>query len=227
MKTFLEKHCTAEWYEFIKFHMKVITFKKGEYIFKCDEETKGLYIIDKGKVKISYMQHNGSQRLIRLAGDGDVLGHRGFGGNWKYPISAYTLEKTIVDFLPIELFNVLAKTNTEFVYNLMMFYADELRHSDLKIRALPIRNLLAEALYNNLSTFGYEEGSTTKLSYSLSRADIASYVDTSYETIVRKLAEFNKEGIIKIEGKSIHILDEEKLKSLVISKYKIKKEDPN
>ena len=134
-----------------------------------------------------------------------------------------TLEETVVDFIPIELFNTLAKTNSEFIFSLMMFYADELRHSDLKIRALPIRNLLAEALFNNLQTFGYEEGSTTKLSYSLSRADIASYVGTTYETIVRKLAEFNKEGIIKLEGKVIHILDEEKLSDLVLTKYKLGK----
>ena len=214
MKSFLEKHCSAEWLDFLNFHLEEKTFKKDEYIFKCNDLTKGLYIIKTGKVKIAYKQYDGSMRLIRLVGDGDILGHRGFGGNWKYPISAYTLDKTIVNFIPLRIFNILAKTNPQFIYKLMMFYAEELRNSDFKIRALPIKNLLAEALLNNLKAFGYEKGSNTKLNYTLSRTEYASYIGTTYETVVRKLAELKKEGIIKIEGKAIHILDEKKLRDL-------------
>ena len=214
MKTFLEKHCTKEWYEFIKFHMKVISFKKKECIFRGNEKTKGLYIIDTGKVKVSYVLNDGSQRLIRLAADGDILGHRGFGGNWTYPISAWALTDTVVEFIPLEIFNILAKSNVDFLFNLTMFYAEELRKSDLRLKDIPIKHLVADALYDNLKVFGYENENSTKLSYSLSRTDIASYVGTSYETVVRKLAEFKKEGVIRIDKKDIHILDEKKLKAL-------------
>ena len=122
MNSFIEKYCTKEWKDFINFHKEIITFKEGEYIFKAEEETKGLYIIDSGKVKITYKQYDGSKRLIRLATNGDILGHRGFGGSWKYPISAYTLEESQISFIPVNIFNTVAKANAEFSYHLMMFF---------------------------------------------------------------------------------------------------------
>jgi len=220
MKSFIEKYCTKEWKEFIDFHKEIINFEKGDYIFKAGEETKGLYIIDSGKLKITYKQFDGSDRLIRLAVEGDVLGHRGFGGTWKYPISALTLEKTQVSFIPVNIFETVAKVNPDFTYHLMMFFAEELRRSEAKIKHYPVKNLIARSIYDNFKAFGFEENSSTKLSYTLSRKDIASKAGTTYETVIRTIAELNKDNIIKIDGKAIHILDMKKLKEIGFPEYK-------
>ena len=220
MKSFIEKYCTNEWKEFIDFHKKVYTYKKGEFIFEAHEQTKGLYIIDKGSVKITYKQYDGSDRLIRLATNGDVLGHRGFGGNWTYPISALALEATEVSFIPVNVFETVAKVNPEFTYHLMMFFAEELRKSEAKIKHYPVRILIAKAIYDNYKTFGFEEGSETKLSYTLSRKDIASKAGTTYETVIRTISDLNNEGILKIDGKSLHILQIDKLKGIANPEYK-------
>lgn len=90
---------------------------------------------------------------------------------------------------------------------MMMFFAEELRESERLASQLPSRNLVASVLFSNYKVFGFEEGSTTKLSYTLSRKDIASQAGTRYETVVRILADLNKEGVIKSDGKAIHILD--------------------
>lgn len=214
MKSFIEKHCNKEWSEFLNFHKKNFRFEKNQFIFKAGESTKGLYFIDYGKVKITYQQHDGSERLIRLATDGQILGHRGFGGNWKYPISALALEKTVVSFIPVKIFNVVAKANADFTYNLMMFFAEELRLSEAKLNHFPVKNLVARSLFDNYLAFGFESNHSKRLSYTLSRKDIASKAGTTYETVVRTLAEFNKLKVIKIDGKSIHILDMERLKYL-------------
>ena len=121
MKTFIEENCSKEWQDFINFHKKIINYKKEDAIFQAGDETKGLFIIDSGKIKVTYKQYDGSERLIRLAKKGDVLGHRGFGGSWKYPISAYALDVTSVSFIPVNTFNILAKANPNFTYNLMLF----------------------------------------------------------------------------------------------------------
>ena len=214
MKFLIEKYCSNEWKEFINFHKETRQYEKGSYVFEAGEETQGLFIIESGKVKISYKQYDNSSRLIRLANDGDILGHRGFGGNWKYPISAFTLEKTEVSFISVEVFDVVAKANALFSYHLMMFFAEELRKSEAKIKHYPVKNLVARALLDNARAFGFESDKSVKLAYTLTRKDLASKAGTTYETVVRSLAEFNKTGVIKIDGKEIHILDMEKLRQL-------------
>ena len=214
MKSFLEKNCSKEWMDFINFHKKELRFDKSEFIFIAGAPTEGLFIIDEGKVKVSYQEYDGSSRLIRLAKDGDILGHRGFGGNWTYPISAYTLVPTIVSFIPVNIFHAIAKVNPTLTYNLMMFFTEELRKSEAKLKHYPVINLVARVLLDNYRAFGFESDNSLKLSYTLSRKDIANKAGITYETVVRTLANFNKTGIIKIEGKSIHILNMDKLVNL-------------
>ena len=212
MDTFLEKYCTPTLQKFIDFHKEIKEYSKNNYIFKAGETATGLYIIEHGKVKMTSHQYDGGQRLIRLATVGELFGFRGFGGNYQYPISAMALEQTRVSFIPLSVFETIAKTNPDFTYHLMMYMAEELRKSEAKIKHYPVKNLVARALLDNYKAFGFENKTSTKLSFTLSRKDIASKAGTTYETVVRTLAELNKRKVIKIDGKAIHILNMDELR---------------
>lgn len=214
MNVVLQKYCSDSWCEFILFHSVIISVKSGEFIFKAEEETLGIHIVNSGKIKVIAKTGNDTERIIRLASDNDLLGHRGFGGPWKYTVSAVALEDSQLLFIPLKIFNAAVRSNPDFAYFMMMFFAEELRESERLASQLPIRNVIASVLYNNLQVFGLEEGSETKLSHTLSRKDLASQAGTRYETLVRTLADFNNEGVIKIEGKAIHICDLESLIAL-------------
>ena len=207
----LKEFFNKEWQEFILFHSEVVHFKSGDYLFKVGDDTHGIYLLNQGKVKVTTNGVNNTERIVRLATVNDVIGHRGFGGTWKYTVSAVALEDCVLLFIPLKIFEFAFKSNADFAYYMLIFFAEELRQSEKFASQLPIRNVIASVLYDNLKTFGYAEGSTTKLSYTLSRKDMASKAGTRYETVIRTLADFNNEKIIKIDGKSIHILDEQLL----------------
>ncbi|MBI1837772.1 MAG: Crp/Fnr family transcriptional regulator [Flavobacteriia bacterium] len=214
MNEFLSKYCSPEWCEFVTFHSEKIKYKAGDIIFKTGDVTKGIYIIQDGKVKITTHSGHNNERIIRLVTKSDILGHRGFGGNWTYSISAIALEDAELMFIPLKVFNQTVRANPEFGFYMMMFFAEELRESERLASQLPVRNLVASVLFNNFKVFGLETGSETKLSFTLSRKDIANQAGTRYETVVRVLADLNKENIIKTEGKAIHILDITKLEQI-------------
>lgn len=214
MKDFLSEYCSPEWREFVLFHSQVLKYKAGEIIFKVGEDTTGLYIINHGKVKITTKSGQKEERIIRLVKDGDILGHRGFGGDWKYTISAITFEETELLFIPLNIFHQTVKANAELGFYMMMFFAEELRDSEQLAQQSPVRNSVASVLYNNYEVFGFENENSTKLSYTLSRKDIANQAAIRYETTIRVLTDFVKENIIEIEGKSIKIIDLEKLNKI-------------
>ncbi len=214
MNSILEKYCSPEWHELIAYHSDIRLFKAGELIFDIGEKTTGLYFINEGKVKVLTAAHNNTQRIIRLATNDDILGHRGFGGSWTYSIAAIALTDTELTFIPMGMFNKLVKGNPEFGYFMMMFFAEELRDSERLAKQMPVKNAVASVIYQLYKVFGFEKGSTTRLSFTLSRKDIASKAGTTYESVVRVIGELNKGKIIKIEGKHLHILDLEQLRSL-------------
>jgi len=218
MDSFFKKYCSPEWQSFIDAHKEQKEVKAKGYIFKKGETTEGLYIINRGKAKVVAKDDEGKETLIRLAADGDILGHRGFGGNWTYPISAIALENSVITFIPLNAFNVLAKSNAEFTYHLMMFFAEELRRSEEKFMQLPVKVRVARSVLMNYKCFGFDKVEKNKLSFTLSRKDYASKSGTTYETVIRVLADLNKAGIIKIKGKSISILKLDQLTAIATAK---------
>lgn len=217
MDSFLKKYCSKEWQEFVDFHKETLGFKANEIIFKEGNTVNGLYIINTGKVKVYSTSSDGKEMIIRLAADGYIIGHRGFGGAWTYPVSAKTYEKTTVTFIPLTIFNQVAKANAEFTYQLMMFFAEELRQSEEKDSLTPAKNRIAKTILTNYEVFGPDSTDALKISYTISRKDYASQSNTTYETVIRVLSELNKEKIIELQSKSIRILDLDKLKKMVTS----------
>lgn len=211
---FLQKYCSQEWCDFVHFHSKTIIFKEGDYIFKTGDKTLGLFIILDGKVKISTNSGKKNERVIRLATNDDLLGHRGFGGNWEYTVSASCLSKTKLLFIPMNIFNDMVKGNPDFAFYMINFFAEELRESENLASLMPIKNIISSVILRNYTIFGVDKTKKTKLAYTLSRKDMASLAGTRYETLIRTLAELNQEKIIKIDGKSLHILNLPLLKKL-------------
>ena len=53
-----------------------------------------------------------------------------------------------------------------------------------------------------------------KLFEKISRNDLASVAGIATETLIRTMSSFKKQGLIEIEGRTIRILDLEKLKEI-------------
>ncbi len=214
MDSFLKQYCSPEWQEFVEFHKIVLEFGPDSLIFKEGDTVPGLYIVNTGKVKVYTKEPDGRENIIRLAADGEVVGHRGFGGDWTYPVSARTYEKTVVTLIPLNVFNVVARANAEFSYNLMMFFAEELRVSEQKLILVPVKNRMAKAILMNYNVFGADPNDLSRISFTIPRKDYANKVSTTYETVIRVLSDLNKEKIIEIDGKSIRILNFDELHKL-------------
>jgi len=212
---FLCRQCLPEWIPAVDAHRKSFHYKKGELIFQEGDEVKGIYFVYSGKVKVHKKWGSEKELIIRLAQKGDILGHRGLGHNVYYPISATAIEPVNVCFIDLDFFQSTLKVNYAFIYQLLLFFADELQESERKMRNLAhmqVKGRIAQALLALQEKFG----TTTAgfIDISLSRQDLASYAGTTYETVFRIINELTEERSIQTEGKNIALLNLDKLKEL-------------
>ncbi|MFP5040661.1 Crp/Fnr family transcriptional regulator [Parasediminibacterium sp. JCM 36343] len=201
-----------EWLPAVEAQRKNIAFKKGEMIFKEGDEVKDIYFVYKGKVKVQKQWGEDKELILRFAGPGDILGHRGMGKEYIYPISATALEPTVLCSMSLDFFKSSLKVNAELTYKLLMFYADELQESEKRMRNLahmPVKGRVAYALHSLLEKFGIS--SEGFIDINISRQDIASFAGTTYESAFRVMSEFVQENIIAVEDKNILIKDAKKL----------------
>ena len=153
--------------------------------------------------------------IVRFAKEGDIVGHRGLGKDNVYPVSATALESTMVCYVDLNFFLSTLKVNTGYMYQLMLFYAAELKESEKFMRNLAhmtVKGRVAQALLNLRENFG--EDQQNNINVTLSRQDLASYVGTSYETLFRTLNEMAGENIIRVD-KKISITHPNKLAALI------------
>ena len=204
--------CLPSWLPAINANRQSLIYKKGELLFTEGAEVKGMFFIEKGIVKVHKKWGEDKELILRIAGDGDIVGHRGLGSDTIYPVSGTALETTTICFVDLPFFNDTLRVNPEFLYNLMMFFAAELKESEKKMRNLAhmsVKGRIANAIITLKQKFG--AASSGQLNITLSRQDFASYNGATYETVFRVMNEMAGEKSIKLAGKEIIIVSENKL----------------
>jgi len=188
-------------------------FKKGKSIFSEGEMVMGIYFIYEGWVKIHKQWTHPKELIIRFAKSGDIIGHRGIGGDKTYPVSATAMEDVSICFVPADFLETSLRANPILTYELMQFYAAELQLAEKRMRDLAhmeAKGRIAGALLDIEQLFG--SNGDGHISISISRQDIASFAGTTYETVFKLFNEFKQQKIISTDGKFIRILDPEKLR---------------
>lgn len=222
LQELIDKYCSDEWKYLIDEKKEVHTFIKEERIFKEGEVAKYIKVLKKGRAKVHTLIDDKNEKILRLAGDRQVLGHRAFGGDFRYSVSATALSKCEVLYIPLNLFMSVLKANSEFCFHFMMFMAEELKNTEEHSKlngAKKLTERVAAAILDNLVAYGYDKKDKKMLSYTISRKDYAGLANTTYESIVRTFKTFDDMGVIRIVGKKLEILNEKKLIELSTLNY--------
>ena len=209
---FLCRQCLPEWLPAIQAHRKNLTFKKGELIFREGEPVRGIYFVYSGTVKVHKKWGTEKELIIRFAQQGEIFGHRGLGHEAIYPISATALEPVNACFIDLDFFRASLKVNQDFMYGLLLFFADELQESERKMRNLAhmqVKGRVAQALLTLQEKFGRTPDGFIQMM--LSRQDLASLVGATYETVFRIINELAEEELIVLSGKNIAVNDAARL----------------
>jgi CRP-like cAMP-binding protein len=205
-----------EWKTAIALNKITLLFKKGKQIFREGEKVKGIFFLYSGAVKVHKQWIDQKELLLRFAKGGDILGHRGIGGDDLYPIAATALEDTKACFISNEFLEASLKMNPSFTYKLMHFYATELQKAEKRMRNMAhmeARGRIASAILDLANVFGLDKNQY--IAVPVTRQDIASYAGTTYETVFKFFTEFSKAKVLTTSGKKIRINQQDLLKKLI------------
>jgi CRP-like cAMP-binding protein len=213
---FLCTLCLKEWIPAIAAHRKIIHAKKGTVIFEEGSPVKGIYFIYEGKAKVHKKWGTDKELILRIAGKGAILGHRGLGKSTVYPMSGTALEVITLCYIDLDFFQSTLKVNHDFTYQLMMFFAEELQESEKNMRNLAhmtVKGRVAQTLIGLQQKFGTTVDGFIDIN--LSRQDLASIAGTTYETVFRIINELSEINALVTVKKDIRINDMGKLIELV------------
>ena len=156
---------------------------------------------------------DGKEQIIRLAKNGDIIGYRALITNERYRLTAIALEDCSACVIDKNFFMDLAMKEPRIAQKIFKLISNDLKRAEDQIVSLSQKNVrerMSEALLFLKATYGFEEDGKT-INVRLSREELADYIGTSTESVIRLLSEFNNGGLIRLDGKRIMILDNQKL----------------
>ncbi len=186
-------------------------------IFTEGDLVTGIHVLCSGKGKVLLKDGRGKERIIRIAGQGQVLGHRGYSEKMIYPVSAHTLIESEIAYISNEDFFKLIKANVDLSYYMMMFFADELMRSEQKLRVNTLkssREKVGAALVMIINAFGYKSQETKHIDLGMSLRELANFSTVSYPTLTRILEGFLEDGILGNIDNEFCVLNESVLKDI-------------
>jgi CRP/FNR family transcriptional regulator len=186
-------------------------YAKGEAIFFEGDPGIGFYMVASGKVKIFKMSFDGKEQILHIFGPGEPFGEVPvFHGN-PFPANAETLAESEVLFFPRTEFVGLITANPSLSLNMLAVLAMRLRRFATQIENLTLKEVPGR-LASYLHYLMEEQQRQDKVVLDIPKGQLASLLGTSSETLSRIFSKMTEEGLIRVEGKTIFILDSERLK---------------
>ena len=189
--------------------------KKGDAIFEEGENVNSIYCIKEGVCKLTKLSANVKDHIVKLVTRGELLGQRSMISDEPVNLSAIALEDMQVCFIPkTEVMGYFDKNN-QFSLSVMKSICGDLKDADdhlVNLAQKTVKERLAETLLYLHDTFGKKEDNSLKVV--LSRDELASMIGTATESCIRLLSDFNKLGLIELNGKKIVLKDINALKKL-------------
>ncbi len=179
-------------------------YKKNQGLFLEGSIPRGVYCINKGKVKVFTLGDEGKEQIIQIAGEGEVLGFRSIFSGEPYKVSATTLEDSNICFIHRENFLNMIDTNAALRNELLKEFSKELGE-----RAEFITNMAQKSVRERLAfVLLILKDVYCEEPINLSREDLANFVGTATETLIRLLKEFKEDGYIDIATRKLTILNQ-------------------
>lgn len=189
--------------------------KKGDPIFEEGDTVNGIYCVTVGVCKLSKLSANGKDQIVKLVKAGELLGQRSMISDEPANLSAVALEDMEVCFIPKSEVMNFFDTNNQFSMNLMKTICGDLKETSdhlVSVSQKTVKERLAETLIYLQETFGKNEDGSLRIQ--LSREEMAGMIGTATESCIRLLSDFNKLGLIELNGKKIILKDIGKLKRI-------------
>ncbi|MDH5509809.1 MAG: Crp/Fnr family transcriptional regulator [Nitrospinota bacterium] len=189
-------------------------YKKGERLFDEGEHAHSVFIIADGKVKVVKEFPSGKNAILGIFGIGGLVAEIAVIDKLPYPATAIAMDDCVVGALPADLFIIFLRNNPDALLEMVAGLGAKLRDLADNMGSMAVESV-EKRLARFLLKFGDEIGKRTKegLSYTLpvTRQDIAELIGTSFEVVERGLKKMKVNGLIKVDGKKIVILDSDGL----------------
>jgi CRP/FNR family transcriptional regulator len=185
-------------------------FSSGELLFRAGEPNGSLIVVHTGQVKIYRMDSDGREQVIRIISPGEFAGELALFSDEPIADYAQAVGECSVCMIGGERMRNLMEKTPSIALKITRELSRRLSHSDAALHSI-VTGSVEQRIATYLARLSEQQGSDG-VNLPVTKGTVASMLGTSQETLSRRLALLQEEGVIRLgRGRLISILDKETL----------------
>ena len=194
-------------------HKEQHSYRKGEVINHEGEKITDFKYLKSGLVKLFRRTPSGNEQVVTITKPFEFVSNMNIFSEERYRYSVAAVEDSVICVVKLDFIKELSLKNGGFALGLLSKISkinDKIISQTLDIRQ---KNLVGRVAYV-LLYFTKEIYNTRVFDLPVSRKEIADYIGMSTANVIRTLSDFKREGIIRVFGKTIEVVDLSRLETM-------------
>jgi CRP-like cAMP-binding protein len=189
-------------------------YYKKQILYTEGKRPRFLFYLIKGKIKCFKIHEDGKEYITNLYVEDDFIGYSALLEDSNYEDGAIILEDAEVMQIPKDDFLQMIYSDINIAAKFIHIISKNVKDNEERLLSLAyssLRKRVASALIDIVTRFKLQEHS---MPIEISREEIAQYIGTATESLIRTLSDFKSEKMIDIKNGKITINNVEQLKNL-------------
>lgn len=181
--------------------------QKGDHIFRADDLFSSFYAVRSGSVKVYILNESGEEQIVGFYFPGEIIGFDAV-HQQQHTCSAVAMETTTFCSLPYNKVHEICVQVPELQNQIFSLMSRELSNENkllLMINKRTAEERIATFLVSLSSRFHKLGYSAKEYNLPMSRQEIGNYLGLTIETVSRLFTKFQRNGLVKINRKSIRL----------------------
>jgi CRP/FNR family cyclic AMP-dependent transcriptional regulator len=190
----------------------------GAMLFSEGQTPRGMFLLCRGRVKLSITASDGKALILKIAESGDVLGLHATVSGTPYEMSAETLHPCQINFIRRDDFLKFLKEHADACMQAAHHLSNHCQSAFDQIRSLGLSHSAREKLARVLlewASNGEQTPDGVRVKLAMTHEEIAQMIGTSRETVTRILTEFRKKRLALIKGSNLLIQNRPALERMI------------
>lgn len=195
-------------------HLESITaaasYPKGATLFVEGQKPRGVFILCRGRVKLSTSSADGKTLILRVPEKGEILGLAATVSGQPYQATAEVLEPAQANFIARNDFLEFLRGYGEAALRVAQQLSENYHLAINEMRTIGLSHSAAEKFARFLleqTSENHKGEGEVRLTLTLTHEEIAQMIGSSRETVTRLFSDFKKKQLLQVKGSTVVIQD--------------------
>jgi len=185
-------------------------YAPGEVVFAEGQPCAGLYVVERGHIRIFKTSPGGREQVLTIDGPGSSVAEVPVFDGGNYPASGAAVDSALLLFVSKQDFQALCLAHPQVTLKVLRIVGARLRRLVEIIEELSfttVRHRLASFLVRLARQEGKRTLGGIKSLLPTSHQELAAQIGTVRELVSRNLSRFQAEGLLIVEGRNVIVRD--------------------